>query len=331
MLDSVTEKDRGYDYLGVVGELAKLADLVILMFDPHKAGTIKETYKAIRSTLPGSTGEDRIIYVLNRVDECDNVSDLVRSYGTLCWNLSQMTGGKDMPRIYLTYSESEAKVADLQSIVADIEGGGAPHHKEYVCTVWVTERDELKQAVETAPKMRLNHILQEVDRSVRELALQAEAFTAFTRGFWKRYRKVLRAGTIAALLVFLFGDLLVNLLTGFPETTLWKAFITGTLRPAVFIWPAMGGLVVLILTLMLIQRVLLPRFIRKTLANLDKLIPLETVYKRDIWGRVREQLHRKIATHGQRLLFQNHARYLKRLEHFIHKDLKQFYERIQES
>jgi hypothetical protein len=46
---------------------------------------------------------------------------------------------------------------------------------------------------------------------------------------------------------------------------------------------------------------------------------------------VREQLHRKIATHGQRLLFQNHARYLKRLEHFIHKDLKQFYERIQES
>ena len=331
MLDSVTEKDRGYDYLGVVGELAKLADLVILMFDPHKAGTIKETYKAIRSTLPGSTGEDRIIYVLNRVDECDNVSDLVRSYGTLCWNLSQMTGGKDMPRIYLTYSESEAKVSDLQSIVADIEGGEVPHHEEYVCTVWVSERDELKKAVETAPKMRLNHILQEVDRGVRELALQAEAYAAFNRGFGKRYRKVLRAGTIAALLVFVFGDLVTNLFAGFPGTPLLKAFMTGTLQPGVFIWPAVGGLAVLVLILIFIQRVQLPRFVRKTLTNLDKLIPLETAYKRDIWGRVRGQLHKKIATNGQRLLFQNHTRYLKRMEQFIHKDLKDFYERIQES
>ncbi len=34
MLDSVTEKDRGYDYLNVVGELARLSDMIILMFDP---------------------------------------------------------------------------------------------------------------------------------------------------------------------------------------------------------------------------------------------------------------------------------------------------------
>ena len=110
MLDSDTEKDRGYDYLWVVGELARLADLIILMFDPHKAGTIKETYQAIRSTLPGSTGEDRVLYVLNRIDECDNVPDLVRAYGTLCWNLSQMTGRKDIPRIYLTFAAREGDV-----------------------------------------------------------------------------------------------------------------------------------------------------------------------------------------------------------------------------
>ena len=330
MLDSVTEKDRGYDYLGVVGELAKLADLVILMFDPHKAGTIKETYKAIRRTLPGSTGEDRILYVLNRVDECDNVSDLVRSYGTLCWNLSQMTGGKDMPRIFLTYSESESKVVDLQSMAVDTEGEAVASHNEYVCTVWVSERDELKQAVETAPKMRLNHILQEVDRGVRELALQAEAFAAFNRGFGKKYRKVLRVGTIAALLVFLFGDMLANLFAGFPETTLLKAFLTGGLNPHVFVWPAVGGLSVMVLTLIFIQRFQLPRFIRKTLTTLDDLIPLETAYKRDIWDRVREELHRKISKNGQRLLFMNHKRYQKRMENFIHKDLERFYERIQE-
>ena len=107
--------------------------------------------------------------------------------------------------------------------------------------------------------------------------------------------------------------------------------MTGTLQPGVFIWPAVGGLAVLVLILIFIQRVQLPRFVRKTLTNLDKLIPLETAYKRDIWGRVRGQLHKKIATNGQRLLFQNHNRYLKRMEQFIHKDLKDFYERIQES
>lgn len=52
MLDSVTEMDRGYNYLGVVGELATLADIIILMFDPFKAGTIKETYQAIRGHSP---------------------------------------------------------------------------------------------------------------------------------------------------------------------------------------------------------------------------------------------------------------------------------------
>ena len=100
MMDSVTEKGRGYDFLGVVGDLTKLADLVVLMFDPHKAGTIKETYSTIRNTLPATSGEDRVVFVMSRIDDCDNLSDLVRSYGTLCWNLSQMTGRKDIPRIY---------------------------------------------------------------------------------------------------------------------------------------------------------------------------------------------------------------------------------------
>ena len=97
MLDATTEKDRGYDYMEVLGEFAKMADLIVLMFDPHKAGTIKETYSAIRNTLPEKSGEDRIIFVMSRIDECDNISDLVRSYGTLCWNMSQMTGRKISP------------------------------------------------------------------------------------------------------------------------------------------------------------------------------------------------------------------------------------------
>ena len=81
MLDSVSEKDRGYDYQEVIGEMAKLADLILVLFDPHKAGTIRETYESLRKTLPASTYEDRVMFVLNRVDECENLNDLLRVYG----------------------------------------------------------------------------------------------------------------------------------------------------------------------------------------------------------------------------------------------------------
>ena len=330
MLDSVTEKDRGYDYLGVVGELAKLADLIILMFDPHKAGTIKETYQAIRSTLPGSTGEDRILYVLNRVDECDNVADLVRSYGTLCWNLSQMTGGKDIPRLYLTYAESEARSAGHHSLIADIEGTEVSSPREPVCTVWISERDELKRAVESAPKMRLNHILQEVDRGIRELALQVEAFAAFNKGFRKYFQKGLRGGTLLALVTFFLGDLALHFSIGYPKAPILKLFITGKLTPENLVGPAISGLLILVFTLIVIQHFQLPRFTKKTLADLDGLIPLETAYKKDLWVRVREKLHEKISANAKDLLFKNHRWYQKKMEQFVDKELGRFYKRIQD-
>src|SRR6185312_3854842 len=75
-------------------------------FDPHKAGTVREAHASLRTTLPAKTFEDRVLFVLNRVDECDNLSDLLRVYGTLCWNLSQMLGRKDIPPICLTYAAS---------------------------------------------------------------------------------------------------------------------------------------------------------------------------------------------------------------------------------
>ena len=36
MLDSITERDRGYDYQEIIGDLAQMADLVLVLFDPHK-------------------------------------------------------------------------------------------------------------------------------------------------------------------------------------------------------------------------------------------------------------------------------------------------------
>lgn len=303
MLDSVTEKDRGYDYLGVVGELARLADLIILMFDPHKAGTIKETYQAIRSTLPGSTGEDRVLYVMNRIDECDNVPDLVRSYGTLCWNLSQMTGRKDIPRIYLTFAAKE--------------GDTPPQGVES----WVSERDELKRAVETAPAMRINHVFQEAERGVRELDLQAEALGAFKNGFGLQVQKVLKVGMLVSLLVFWFGDLALKLAAGFPKATLLGSLFSRPFDDRVLVFPSLAALLVLFLTVIFIYSFTYPRFKKKTLEDLDSLIPFETAYKRDLWRRVRERVLTTIEENGNKQLWVSHTWYQRRLKRFLEKDI----------
>ena len=303
MLDSVTERDRGYDYLGVVGELARMADLIILMFDPHKAGTIKETYQAIRSTLPGSTGEDRVLYVLNRIDECDNVPDLVRSFGTLCWNLSQMTGRKDIPRIYLTFAAKEGDVP--------------PQGVES----WVSERDELKRAVETAPTMRVNHVFQEAERGVRELDLQAEALAAFKRGFGLQLQKALRGGLLASLLVFWFGDLLLKLAAGFPQTTLIGSLFSGAFDDRALVFPSLAALLVLGLTGGIISSFIYPRFKKRVLEDLDTLIFFETAYKRDLWRRVRDRVSTRIEDEGYKQLWISHAWYQRRLKKFLEKEI----------
>ncbi|MBW2502341.1 MAG: dynamin family protein [Deltaproteobacteria bacterium] len=303
MLDSVTEKDRGYDYLGVVGELARMADLIILMFDPHKAGTIKETYQAIRSTLPGSTGEDRVLYVLNRIDECDNVPDLVRSYGTLCWNLSQMTGRKDIPRIYLTFAAKE--------------GDEPPQGVES----WVSERNELKRAVETAPTMRVNHVFQEAERGVRELDLQAEALAAFKDSFGRQVQKVLKVGLLVSLLVFWFGDLLLKLVAGFPQATLLGSLFSKNFDDRLLVLPSLAALLVLAISGLIIASFVYPRFRKRTLENLDDLIAFETAYKRDLWRRVRDRVAARIREEGYRQLWISHAWYRRRLKRFLEKDI----------
>ncbi len=314
MLDSVTEKDRGYNYLGVVGELAKLSDLIILMFDPYKAGTIKETYQAIRNTLPASTGEDRVLYVLNRVDECENVTDLVRSYGALCWNISQMTGRKDLPRIYLTFAADQAAAATGEACKID--------------EICINEREELKQAVKTAPQMRLNHILQDVDRAVRELIIQVQALDVFRKEWRRRMNVVLKRGGIIAFFVFCFADLIVYWLTGHPEKPFLGALLTGTVGWRHIIWPAAGGLSVIAATFILIQRFLFPRYVRSTLENLDDLIPLDNVYKQNLWAKVRNRLERLLLDQAAKQKRINHCRYLRRLERFLEVDLNAFYERI---
>ena len=268
MLDAVTEKDRGYDYNGVVGDLGRLADLVVLMFDPHKAGTIREVYETIRNTLPGSSGEDRVIFVMSRIDECDNPADLIRSYGTLCWNLSQMTGRKDIPMIHLTYSPRAAG--------SDVTKGesGYLHYLE-------NQREELKAAILQAPRHRLDNLAAFVEIHSERLAHLLEALT--------NYRRMLRRFRFK----FFTISFLISLGVGAGATLFaFSNPILSSSEPNYLIGGGVGvGLLVLFFWGTVLRRVFTRRFNQKRLAEVDSLTTIENQTRRDSWYAIKDYVY----------------------------------------
>ena len=309
MLDATTEKDRGYDYMEVLGEFAKMADLIVLMFDPHKAGTIKETYSAIRNTLPEKSGEDRIIFVMSRIDECDNISDLVRSYGTLCWNMSQMTGRKDIPHIYLTYSPDVAnasKVADL----------------------WPQERKELMAKISAAPDLRMNHILEDVDRQVNELQIVCEAMAEFTQRGRKLFRKIGKITAGIGVGLFCFGDVLTNSLVSLPGQTLISSLRGGSfsfmnlILPLVFLFGtlAIGGVI--------FSNFGYKKLLQKTLVDSSKLVSLENEYRRNLWKKMAGKTDELLGKSKVKDIWLGHSGNLAKIRKFLDGDLKKYYDRL---
>jgi len=309
MLDSVSEKDRGYDYASVVKEFAKLADLIILMFDPHKAGTIQETYNTIRNTLPEATGEDRIIFVMSRIDECDNLGDLVRSYGTLCWNLSQMTGRKDIPRIYLTYAPTVAMGTDELAI-------------------WAQEREHLKKRIMDAPELRISHVLQNVDKQTQELQMIAEAMWSFAQGAKKIFSQTFKTTLVGGLLCFLFLDVITKELYGFPKHPLLASLMTGMVDLPQFIIPLVSFTLVAALGTLWCMKWQLPRYYRRCQAKPESLVSLDSVYRLNVWGRVKEKVQKLLVKPKLNDIFAGHANNINKIERFSKRYIQKYYEEI---
>ncbi len=305
MLDAETEKDRGYNYLQVVGEFARLADLVVLMFDLQKPGTIKETYSTIRDTLPDASCEDRIIFAMNRIDECDSLSDLVRSYGTLCWNLSQMTGRKDIPRIFLTYSPvKNREKLDLNDF----------HN----------ERNELKESILSAQIFRYHHLLENIESQVNELKMVAEAMArVFDKSRFFFY-KTAAIGGLIAFSAFFFLDKLFKSIVKLPEVTLLDALLNKTVEPSHFVIPVCGLVIVLFLT-----KLYLNHFLKGWKQSGSDILTLDTERRRQIWKKVEKRVQVQLGTlRISDILLSSHQRNLNKVKKFLDRDLLEFYESI---
>jgi hypothetical protein len=308
MMDSVTEKGRGYDFLGVIGDLTKLADLVVLMFDPHKAGTIKETYSTIRNTIPGTSGEDRTAFVMSRIDDCDNLADLVRSYGTLCWNLSQMTGRKDIPRIYLTFSPTASPNTDALD-------------------VWMDERKELSKRVLGAPELRTSHILHHVDKLVNELKMISEAMAYFSRGGRRLLMRTILATIVLSVYAVFFLDITLKKFRGFPQETFLSSLLDGSVTLQHLMIPAAGLIGIVLLMFFLFTKIFLWRYVKRCRKNLDLLVSFDTPYREHTWTRVREKVSSLLKAVTWRGIFSSHQRNLDALEKFRNQELQEYFEK----
>lgn len=266
MLDSITERNRGYDYQAVIGDFAQLADLVLVIFDPHKAGTVREAHTSLRETLPARTFEERVLFVLNRVDECASLIDLLRVYGTLCWNLSQITGRKDIPTIHLTYSTHVA-AKTLEN---------ADEDRNYLRQL-ENQREDLKKAILHAPQHRLDHLAAFVESHGERLSHFLEALL----GYHKKLSRTRLKGFLVGLLL---GLLLGAGALGFSIST---QLISKT--DQLLILGVSGGtaLIVFLLWVILLIPYLTSRSHHKALREIDDLTPLENQTRRDCWESVR--------------------------------------------
>ena len=260
MLDSVSEKDRGYDYQEVIGDLAQIADLILIVFDPHKAGTVKEVYQSLRETLPRKSFEDRVMFVLNRVDECENMNDLLRVYGTLCWNLSQMTGRKDIPAIHITWSDI---------IYQSKRRNAGQDYLDFL----QNQREFIKTGIFSAPRHRLDHLASYIELHSERLACLLEALLAFVR---RKRRCISQSGGCSILFSFVILVILYLSLGGGIDSRILAAILGGS------------GLIALVFSFVFCKKLFISRYYRELETNLEVLATLDQQSSVDCWEAVRE-------------------------------------------
>lgn len=186
MIDEAkAEGGRGYDFSGTIQWFAERADLVIVFFDPDKPGTTGETLQVFKEALCGI--DHKLLIVMNKMDQFQNMHDFARAYGALCWNLGKITLRKDLPLIYNTF----------------VPIAGKPESKIPVDD-FNAARDGLVEELRGAPARRLDNLITQMQTFAERLRLHAFVIDGAARKFrfvrmqWRGALAVLFAATSAA-------------------------------------------------------------------------------------------------------------------------------------
>lgn len=194
MIDEAkAENGRGFDFPGVVRWFAERADLVVVFFDPDKPGTTGETLQVFRESLGGI--DHKLLIVLNKVDQFQNLHDFARAYGALCWNLGKVIPRKDLPMIYNTFVPIEGKT-----------------HSALRLDDFEKARSDLIEELRSAPTRRMDNQITQMAAFAERLRLHASVLDEGARRFrklrWQSYATLVLASLGSAALAVVTGMLI---------------------------------------------------------------------------------------------------------------------------
>eukprot|EP01089_Gocevia_fonbrunei_P009420 TRINITY_DN21715_c0_g1_i1.p1 TRINITY_DN21715_c0_g1~~TRINITY_DN21715_c0_g1_i1.p1 ORF type:complete len:532 (-),score=127.88 TRINITY_DN21715_c0_g1_i1:24-1619(-) len=181
MIDSVGEEGRGYDFAQAVAWFAERADYILFFFDGEKPGTTGESIKVFTQALTGM--DHKLLILMNKVDTFRNISDFVRTYGTLCWNLAKVIPYKDMPFIYTTYIPEEGR-----------EDGSNPESgkQSWSLDEFSKAREKIIKKVRDAPSRHVDNLITELKKHGEQLLLHSQVISEVKKAvWWERLKWVL--------------------------------------------------------------------------------------------------------------------------------------------
>jgi hypothetical protein len=97
VLSGEKQRERGYDYNGVVRWYAQHSDRILLLFDAYKLD-LSDEFKDVMKLIQGYDKKVRV--VLNKADGV-SPQDLMRVYGALMWNVGGVISAAEVPRVYI--------------------------------------------------------------------------------------------------------------------------------------------------------------------------------------------------------------------------------------
>jgi len=193
---------------------------------------------------------------------------------------------------------------------------------------WPQERGELIEKIKNAPGFRINHILEDIDRKVNELQIVAEAVAGFTMRCQQVSWKITKITIAVALLLFLFGDVLLNSLISFPESTLITAVRNGTFSLGNLVIPAIFGLVTLTIGAISFSKVAYPQMLKKALVNGTDLVRINNDYRKNLWKKMESKAKENLTVLSVRDIWSGYGRSLVKIQSFLNNDLKGYYDKI---
>ena len=104
VLSGDKQKNRNYDYPGVMRWFADHADLILVFFDAHKLD-VSDEFKDVLKTI--ESNEEKVRIILNKADQCPQL-ELMRVYGALMWSLGRLIRTPEVPRIYVSTFRTSA-------------------------------------------------------------------------------------------------------------------------------------------------------------------------------------------------------------------------------